>query len=125
MDRTLEIVRKLFIQLFSIHAFERKSGEAIQLPLSVCLMTRCQKLDFVTILEAVSTSFFSDSRLERVIFDFETALWRVFETVFPQAKLTGCSFHFTQVIFRHVQMLGLGYKSAIRMTSPPGSTSEN
>ena len=30
-----------------------------------------------------------------------------FETVFPQAKLTGYSFHFTQSIFKHVQMLDL------------------
>ena len=42
-----------------------------------------------------------------MILDFEAALRRAFETVFPQAKLTGFNFHFTQAIFSHVQMLDL------------------
>ena len=71
-------------------------------------MTRRQKLDFfVAISEAITTSFSSDNKLESVILDFEAALWRAFETVFLQEKLTGCSVHFTQAIFRHVQMLDL------------------
>ena len=107
VDGTFKLMRKPFVQLFSIHAFVRKDGEAIQLSLLFCLMTRRQKIDYVAILEAITTSFSSDNKLERVILDFEAALWRAFETVFPQAKLTGCSFHFTQAIFRHVQMLGL------------------
>ena len=82
VDRTFKIVRKPFFQLFSVHAFVRKGGEAIQLPLLFCLVTTRQNLDFVEILEAITTSFFSDNKLERVIFDFEAALWRAFETVF-------------------------------------------
>ena len=107
MNGTFKIVRKPFVQLFSFHAFVRKSGEAIQLPLLFCLMTRRQKLDYLAILEAILTSFSLDNKLEKVIFNFEAALWRDFETIFPQIKLTGSSFHFTQTIFKHVQMLGL------------------
>ena len=74
VDGTFELVRKPFVQLFSIHAFMRKSGVAIQLPVLFCLMIRRQKLDYVAILEAITTSFFSGNRLERVILDFEAAL---------------------------------------------------
>ena len=78
-------------------------------------MTRRQKLYYLAVLEAVTTGTSSDNKLERVILDFEAALWRAFETIFPQAKFTGCSFHFTQAIFRHVKMLGLqiSYQSNI------------
>ena len=107
MDGTFKLLRNPFFQLFSIHAFALKSSEAIQLPLSFWLMTRRQKLDYVAILETINTSFSSNNESERVILDFKAALWRAFETVFPQVKLTGCSFHFTQAIFRHVQMPGL------------------
>ena len=85
----------------------RTSGEAIELPLLFFLMNRRQKIDYKAILEAIITSFSSDSKLKRVILDFEAASWKAFETVFPQAKLSSCSFHLTQTIFRYVQMLGL------------------
>ena len=107
MDGAFKLVGKRSVKLFSNHAFVRKSGEAIQLPILFCLVTRSQKLDFVAILEAITTSFSSDSKLERVILDFETALWRAFKVVFPQSKFTGCSFYFSQSLFGHVQMLGL------------------
>ena len=73
MDGTFKLLCKPFIQLFSIHVFARKSDEAIQLLLLFCLMTRRPKLDCVAISEDVTTSFFSNNKLERVILDFKAA----------------------------------------------------
>ena len=87
-------MRKPFVQLISIHAFVRKGGEAIQLPLLFCLITRRQKLDYMTILEAITTGFSSDSKLERVLLDFEVALWRAFETCFSSSKINWLQFPF-------------------------------
>ena len=44
---------------------------------------------------------------EKIISDFETCLISAVQTEFPNAVLWGCYFHFTQVIFRRVQILGL------------------
>ena len=79
------------------------------MPLLLCFMTRRQKLDYGVILEAITTSFSSVNTMDMMIFDFEVVTMKDFETVFPQAKLTGCTFYFMQAISRHVQMLGLQF----------------
>ena len=45
VDGTFKTVRKPFVELYLNHAFVHKGGEASQLPLLFCLMTRRQKLD--------------------------------------------------------------------------------
>jgi hypothetical protein len=34
--------------------------------------------------------------VEEVVTDFEKATWRAFQSVFPDASLFGCAFHWTQ-----------------------------
>jgi len=43
----------------------------------------------------------------RIVVDFEQALMIAIETEFPTSALSGCYFHFTQSLWRHVQNLGL------------------
>ena len=37
----------------------------------------------------------------------EISLWRAFPKVYPGVKLQGCSFHWTQAVWRKIQLLGL------------------
>jgi len=39
--------------------------------------------------------------------DFESAVWRAIDKVFPDAVVKGCVFHLTQAIWRQVQKVGL------------------
>jgi len=39
--------------------------------------------------------------------DFESAVWQALASEFPDATVKGCTFHFTQSIWRKVQELGL------------------
>lgn len=44
-----------------------------------------------------------------LISDYEIGLINALKNVFPNAKNSGCSFHFTQAIWRKIQSLGLSY----------------
>ena len=109
VDGTFKFVKAPFKQLFSIHAMVRSNEDVLQVPLAFILMSRRQACDYQWILEAIVTSFAAPPRLKRVILDFEAAIWVAMKTVFPNAELRGCSFHFTQAIYRKVQNLGLQF----------------
>lgn len=50
---------------------------------------------------------FGTLRLLIVSLNFESGLWVAFSTVFPSVNFCGCSFHFTQTVFRQNQQCGL------------------
>ena len=39
--------------------------------------------------------------------DFERAIWSSINKVFPQAKKSGCSFHFSQALMKKINQIGL------------------
>ena len=104
---TFKFVKSPFVQLFSCHAFVKSNDEMIQVPLLFCFMSRRQTSDYTHIFESILASFESPPQVNRVILDFESAAWKAFRNVFSSLELRGCSFHFTQFIYRHVQMVGL------------------
>ena len=107
VNGTFKFVKPPFVQLFSFHAFVKSNDEMIQAPLLFCFMSRRQTSDYTLVFEAILASFESPPEVKRVILDFESAAWKAFRNVFPSVELRGCSFHFTQSIYRHVQMVGL------------------
>jgi hypothetical protein len=95
LDATFKVVKEPFQQLFSIHAFiKNEDGMAKQVPLLFCLMSGRRHKDYVSVLKTFMV-------------DFEAAMWTALREVFPERKINGCCFHWTQAIWRHVQELGL------------------
>ena len=58
-------------------------------------------------LKAVKSMLADDYSLRTVVLDFEAALWKAMRKVFPQAGLRGCYFHFTQAVWRKIQLHGI------------------
>ena len=42
-------------------------------------------------------------KVKEVVTDYERAIWRGMEDVFPKVKVLGCAFHWTQAIFRNMK----------------------
>ncbi|XP_052762321.1 uncharacterized protein LOC128204967 [Mya arenaria] len=66
-------------------------------------MTRRTKQDYVAVLRAVKERL-GDPIVEWFMLDFEAAAWQAVREVFPN---TGCSFHWSQRVYRKVSRLGL------------------
>ncbi|XP_006820186.1 uncharacterized protein LOC102808349 [Saccoglossus kowalevskii] len=69
-------------------------------------MSRREKKDYKKILKIAKRAV-PGLKLERVIVDFEAAIWKAIYSVFPDVAIQGCSFHWTQAVWRKVQHLGL------------------
>ena len=104
VDATFELVRKPFYQLFTINAFVKKNESMKQVPLAMCLMSRRRKEDYIQLFQVISSKL-NDPQVGRIIMDFEDAVWRAAEHVFPAVELKGCAFHFTvwSVYFQSVR----------------------
>ena len=99
-------MRKPFYQLFTINAFVKKNKSMKQVPLAMCLMSRRRKEDYIQLFQVISSKL-NDPQVGRIVMDFEDAVWRAAEHVFPAVELKGCAFHFTQAIWRKIQEFGL------------------
>ena len=49
----------------------------------------------------------SEPSVAAFMVDFEAALWRALTVEFPDASIKGCTFHYSQAIWRKVQEIGL------------------
>ena len=83
------------------------NGDIKQVPLVFILMSGKRKRDYRRLLKAVQNLLPDHIELQCVVADFESALWRAVEKVFPGVHIRGCIFHWTQAIWRKVQELGL------------------
>ena len=48
-----------------------------------------------------------DNEAQEVVLDFEAAMWAGIWEVFPEKRVKGCVFHWTQALYPHVQSEGL------------------
>lgn len=107
MDATYRVVSKPFLQLFGIHAFVKGTdGNIKQVPLVFTVMSGKRKKDYRKVLKAI-LEVTGECNVEKLVMDFEMALWSAVRTLLPMAELQGCSFHWNQAIWRKVQSLGL------------------
>ena len=69
-------------------------------------MSRRRKRDYKKVLKKIK-SLVDSPRVSEFMVDFEAAMWSSLRKVFPDAKVIGCSFHWSQAVWRKIQSLGL------------------
>ena len=69
-------------------------------------MSGKRKRDYKKVLKAIKCMT-RDRKLEKFVVDLESAMWRAIPQVFPDALVRGCSFHWSQCIWRKIQDIGL------------------
>lgn len=106
IDGTFAVVSKPFQQLLSIHCFVEADSCVKQVPLVYILMSRNKTKDYTAVLKSIRSRM-PFVAVRRITSDFERALWRAIANVFPQTKHRGCTFHWTQAVYRKIQGLGL------------------
>lgn len=106
LDGTFNYCPQFFFQFFTIHGYYK--GHYIPLIFSLLPNKRCetyQKL-FHIVIEICNKMSVTLNILEIVI-DFEKAIHKAVEQVWPLAEVIGCRFHLLQSWYRKIQQIGL------------------
>ena len=105
MDGTFKLCRQPFSQLLTVNAFVKKDDHVKQVPLVFVLMSGRKKGDYKAVLKAILTILRSQPKVTKFTLDFEKAAWSAIRQVLPHVKMMGCSFHFTQALWRKVSAI--------------------
>ena len=106
IDGTFAVVGNPFKQLLSIHCFVKADMCVKQVPLVFCIMSRRKTKDYTAVFRAIQARC-SNVAVRYITSDFERALRRATSKVFPNVHHRGCTFHWTQAVYRKIQALGL------------------
>ena len=107
VDATFKSVGAPFTQLWSIHAFIKQGDTMKQVPLVFVIMSGKSEDDYTAVLRRLVAHFKTAPALRTTVLDFEAAVWNAMRSVFPDVELRGCSFHWSQALWKHIQELGL------------------
>ena len=110
IDGTFKIIRSPFYQMVSIHAYIRHGHRRKSMPLGYILMSGKTQSDYIDIFRKIKSKVEEDGtvwNLQAAMLDYELGLRNSLKKVWPNIRLTGCWFHYTQAIWRKVQKLGL------------------
>lgn len=102
MDATFKLCRRPFTQLLTLNAFIKNDDHVKQVPLVFAIMSGKKKRDNKAVLEAVLSILPDQPEVKLVTLDFEKAIWSAMRQVLPDVELKGCSFHWTQALWRKV-----------------------
>lgn len=75
-------------------------------PILYVLMSGKKKRDYKAVFRMVKDLLPSMS-LQEIILDYEMAMWKAADSIFPAVTVRGCAFHWGQAVWRKVQDLGL------------------
>ena len=76
-------------------------------------MSRRRALDYEQVISAILELLGDDRQVEKVVMDYENALWSAFRNLNEQGlfgvplTLRGCHFHFCQSVYRKMKSIGL------------------
>ena len=107
VDTTFKSVGAPFTQMWSIHAFIEQGDSLKQVSLVYVVMSGKSEDDYTVVLCNLVKHFKTTPALRTTVLDFEAAVWNTMRAVFPDVKLRGCSFHWSQALWKHIQDLGL------------------
>ncbi|RWS24035.1 uncharacterized protein B4U80_10646 [Leptotrombidium deliense] len=105
-DGTFKSVPKLFEQLYTFHVKEDKQ----MIPVAYCLLPNKSSSTYerlLTLLRNWIASLGFIFKPDEIMIDFEQAMIKAINKVFPTTRVRGCLFHYRQAIYRHVQECGL------------------
>ena len=105
VDATFKLCRHPFLQLLKVNAFVKNNDRVKQVPLVFIIMSGRKKHDYKAVLQAVLSILPNQPRVKKVTQDFEKAMWDAIREVLPNAELMGCSFYWTQALWRKVSMI--------------------
>lgn len=106
MDGTFKLSPEMFLQIYSIHI--EVMGTSI--PVCVGLLpnkTQATYSRFLALLVTKAAQIGLVFSPQIVCIDFEMAMLRTLQRLFPNSRIRGCLFHYSQAIWRKVQSLGL------------------
>ncbi|KAK3102567.1 hypothetical protein FSP39_012239 [Pinctada imbricata] len=107
LDATFKSVRRPYTQFFTLHGFYQDRV----IPFAFALMANRQVGSYRQILRHLKTRYHRliNRHLQpsRIIADFETPMKTAAVTEFPQARWSGCFFHFCKSIWRRIVKDGL------------------
>lgn len=109
-DGTFSTVPTILYQLYTIHGKVGRGEHSHVFPLAYCLLSGKSEQLYVTLFQEIQR--FADScdmEIETKLFitDFERAAINGFKSVFPNAEVNGCYFHFKQCLMKKLDKLGL------------------
>ena len=98
LDGTFSIAPTLFEQLYTIHAIKKNKN----IPLVYILLTRKHQPLYTRVFERL---FELNDQLnpDSIMLDFELAAINAISSVFPNASIKGCYFHFSKAIYKHIK----------------------
>ena len=104
-DGTFEMASDSAYQLYTVHGFSGTNGTE-SLPLVWALLPNKNRVTyeemFRAIREALVAKFGNIGAVRYVLTDFEVAAIQAIQSIFPEVKAKGCSFHFRQALIRRV-----------------------
>lgn len=116
MDGTFRVVPKLFLKLYSVHAFY----EGKMMPLLYFLLPSKSTETYTRMFNLLKQ--YVEPRGLRFYprnfhIDFEDAVLLAIDDIFPASEVKGCLFHFCRAVWRKVQSVGLAqsYRSDVNV----------
>ena len=106
-DGTFEVSPDTSYQLYTLHGFLHGAAMA----LVYALLPNKSRSTYVELFQALRNAFLTEfgdvGNSKTFLVDFEIAAIQALNSVFPDSRVKGCSFHFRQAVYRRVQREGL------------------
>ena len=105
MDATFKLCRQPFTQLLTLNAFVKNGDFIKQVPLVFVIMSGKKKSDYKAVLQSIISILPGQPSVKKVTLDFEKAMWSTVRQVLPNVTVKGCSFHWTEAVWRKVSSI--------------------